>query len=66
MTDIYFFNFRNKCWLPFINLMAIVQRDMGMRKGPAPVLVQRDSKSTPSGSTSTSQKKKIDYFDYNE
>ncbi|KAG8198878.1 hypothetical protein JTE90_015092 [Oedothorax gibbosus] len=58
---------KTKCWLPFVSIMTVVQRDMGFRKGPAPVINQRaDSKSFSSGATSNGQKKKIDYFEYNE
>ncbi|GBM55474.1 Protein shuttle craft [Araneus ventricosus] len=60
--------YKNKCWLPFVSIMSVVQRDMGFRKGPAPVLTQRESKtvSTTAAASNTTQKKKIDYFDYNE
>ncbi|XP_054710252.1 transcriptional repressor NF-X1-like [Uloborus diversus] len=59
--------FKNKCWLPFVSVMTIVQRDMGMRKGPAPLVSQRDSKpATTTVLSAATQKKKIDYFDYNE
>ncbi|KAF8788053.1 Protein shuttle craft like protein [Argiope bruennichi] len=61
--------YKNKCWLPFVSIMNVVQRDMGFRKGPAPVLTQRESKNasnTVAAASNTTQKKKIDYFDYNE
>ncbi|CAL1281044.1 unnamed protein product [Larinioides sclopetarius] len=62
--------YKNKCWLPFVSIMNVVQRDMGFRKGPAPVLTQRESKNGSStaaaAASNTTQKKKIDYFDYNE
>ncbi|GFX81873.1 protein shuttle craft [Trichonephila clavipes] len=57
--------YKNKCWLPFISIMAVVQRDMGVRKGPAPVINQSKNLSS-SSTTSNCQKKKIDYFDYKE
>ncbi|GFQ90944.1 protein shuttle craft [Trichonephila clavata] len=57
--------YKNKCWLPFVSIMAIVQRDMGFRKGPAPVINQSKNPSS-SSTTSNCQMKKIDYFDYKE
>lgn len=40
---------------------------MGFRKGPVPVVIPRDSKSSGASSAAVSnQKKKIDYFDYKE
>lgn len=63
----YYNPFRNKCWLPFISVMTVVQRDMGFRMGPAPVISRSsDTKSSSSNSTTNGQKKKIDYFDYKE
>ncbi|GIY21056.1 protein shuttle craft [Caerostris extrusa] len=57
---------KTKCWLPFVSIMTVVQRDMGFRKGPTPVIVPRESKTSSANSAANNQKKKIDYFDYNE
>ncbi|XP_035208182.1 transcriptional repressor NF-X1-like [Stegodyphus dumicola] len=60
--------YKTKCYLPFASIMTVVQRDMGIRKGPTPILA-RDIKALPSTnvySGAQSQKKKIDYFDFTE
>ncbi|XP_015929793.1 protein shuttle craft [Parasteatoda tepidariorum] len=59
--------YKTKCWLPFVHIMTVVERDMGFRKGPLPVVIPRDTKNSSGASSAVSnQKKKIDYFDYKE
>lgn len=55
---------KDKSWLPFVSIITVVQREMGQRKGPTPVIPRGSS--TASSSANQPKDSTIDYFDFKE